>query len=220
MLSFNGLIIYAYLHSERVHWWGGGRRIWSPDFTLNIRATVQTDQKGAIERFRNLKTADENQKGETEFLIATERRQRCRVGREMAPASPVWQQVASGCTSVITIICRFFLFCFVSCFLLAALTGKLNKTVCDLFTSAELDLIKIPRIKMNCWLWQSSSTSKIKDSNTSTQPRVRVWTVFFSKLAPSAGQRGNDNVTLLDRLSRDGNITNWHCAIACIGAGQ
>lgn len=113
MLSFNGLIIYAYLHSERVHWRGGGRRIWSPDFTLNIRATVQTDQKGAIERFCNLKTADENQKGETEFLIATERRQRCRAGREMAPASPVWQEVASGCTSVITIICRFFvLFCF------------------------------------------------------------------------------------------------------------
>lgn len=42
------------------------------------------------------------------------------------------------------------LFCFVSRFLLAALKGKLNKTVYDLFTSAELDLIKIPRIKMNC----------------------------------------------------------------------
>lgn len=62
---------------------------WSPDFTLNIRATVKTDQKGAIERFRNLKTADENKKGKTDFVIATERRQRCRAGREMAPASPV-----------------------------------------------------------------------------------------------------------------------------------
>lgn len=90
MRSFNGLIIYAYLHSERVHWRGGGRRIWSPDFALNIRATVKKKgQKGAIERFRNLKTADENKKGETEFVIATERRQRCRAGREKEPASPV-----------------------------------------------------------------------------------------------------------------------------------
>lgn len=138
--------------------------------------------KGAIERFCNLKTLM------CGFVIVTERSKRCHAGREAGPATQVREQVASGCLSVISNICC------VS-FPLGTLPSNdtLNKTVCDLFTSPGFCRIRAyqnSNKKLYCWQCQSSSPSKIKDpSNTATQPRVRVWTVFFSKLAPSAGQR-------------------------------